>query len=62
MCEECWRDASRDALLMGGTTVDRYEKLVKERQSDAEHVARNTVRSTPEATAFVHGDDDEQAK
>jgi hypothetical protein len=29
-CEVCWTEASRQALMLGGSTVDRYRKLLAE--------------------------------
>lgn len=31
-CEKCWRDASRDALLLGGSVADHYRRLLDERK------------------------------
>lgn len=51
MCEECWHDAGMQVMLSGGSKADVYERLVKERQDDAEHVARNTPRCDHGETA-----------
>lgn len=29
-CETCWSEANRQALMLGGTTVDRYLDLIKQ--------------------------------
>ena len=52
MCAECWHDAGMETMLLGGSKVDVYRRLVAERQDDVEHVARNTTtRSEVETPA-----------
>lgn len=29
-CETCWTEANRQALMLGGSTVDRYRELVRQ--------------------------------
>ncbi len=31
-CEKCWRDASLEAHLRGGTVAQRYRELLEERK------------------------------
>lgn len=33
-CEKCWRDANERVMHLGGSVVDRYNELLKERESN----------------------------
>lgn len=33
-CEKCWRDASARAMHLGGSTVEHYRDLLRERQDN----------------------------
>jgi hypothetical protein len=35
-CEKCWQEANRQVLLLGGSVVDRYLKLVSSAQCPSE--------------------------
>jgi hypothetical protein len=36
-CEICWRRASHEALMLGGSTADRYRQLIAEQQTNPTH-------------------------
>lgn len=33
-CEKCWRDAALQVMLSGGSQVERYQQLLKERENN----------------------------
>lgn len=38
-CEKCWRDASLRVMLLGGSVVDHYNDLLRERVCEPEPFA-----------------------
>lgn len=51
-CEKCWRDASMRALLLGGSVVDHYRDLLKERADKPctaeQHLSKTRLESAPD--------------
>jgi hypothetical protein len=34
VCEKCWQDAAERVMLLGGSQVERYRELLKEREEN----------------------------
>lgn len=45
VCEWCWSAASQRAMLMGGTTGDRYRDVLEEQERLGPHAQCPTVRN-----------------
>lgn len=49
-CEECWEDAYIASCTLGGSQVDHYQRLLRERDNWPAHI-ENNIRSDEKGAA-----------